>query len=107
MHTKTQINQDLLQEEITSNEAVDTIFNSLEKELLDQSEITLNFQSVSFISVYFLERLEQFIQKSKIDNPAKGEARQGRHKLTITNVPPSIYKVFQVARSKTILEICL
>lgn len=87
---------DLLKGEITSKEAIDTIFNSLEKDLLDRNEISLDFKDVSFISVYFLERLEAFVNRAK-DLSVK---------VQINTVQPSICKVFQVAKAKSILEVC-
>ena len=83
----------LLQGEIISNEVIDTIFNSLEEQLMDRNELLIDFQYVTFISVYFLERLEKFVNK----------ARELNVKIKIVNVQPSIYKVFQVARSKDII----
>ena len=94
MQTK-QINE-LLVGEITSNNITDDIFNKLENDLLDRKEITLDFSKVIFISVYFLERLENFVNRAKDLNV----------KIQILNTQPSIYKVFQVARSKTVLEVC-
>ena len=87
----------LIEGEINSKDLIDNIFSSLENQLLDKTEINLNFQDVTFISVYFLERLEQLVQKSKELNV----------KITVINIPPSIYKVFQVARVKNILELCV
>ena len=81
---------------IASNEIVDKIFNSLENELLDKKEITLDFTRVTFISVYYLGRLEQFVDR----------ARELGVSFQIINILPSIYKVFQVAKVRNILEIC-
>ena len=88
--------RDLLQGEIISSEVVDLIFNSLENKLLDRNELLIDFQYVTFISVYFLERLEKLINK----------ARELNVKIKIVNVQSSIYKVFQVARGKDIISIC-
>lgn len=79
-----------------NNEIVDKIFNSLENELLDKKEVSLDFAKINFISVYYLERLEQFVDR----------ARDLGVSFKIINVLPSIYKVFQVAKVKSILEIC-
>ena len=87
---------DLFQGEIISTETINTIFNSLNKQLLDRKEITLNFAKITFISVYFLERLEQFICR----------ARDLSVKVSIVDVIPSVFKVFQIAKSKLILETC-
>ena len=96
MLTKTPNINDLFKGEITSNEVIDNIFNSLENQLLDRKEISLGLGEVTFISVYFLERLEKVVTGAKELNV----------KIQITNVQPSVYKVFQVARVKSILEIC-
>lgn len=93
---KTQNIENLLQGEITQKELVEEIFNTLGKQLLDKKEIVLNFEKVTFISVYFLERLEQFVFR----------ARDLNVNVQLCNVQPSIYKVFQVAKSKVILEFC-
>ncbi len=85
-----------LQGEMTSRETIDVIFNDLENQLLDKREISVDFKKVVFISVYFLERLERFVEK----------ANSLSVKSTITNVNPEIYKVFQVARVKDILNTC-
>ena len=90
-----QINE-LLVGEIISNNIIDDIFNKLENDLLDRKEITLDFSKVVFISVYFLERLENFANRAK-DLSVN---------IQILNTQPSIYKVFQVARVKNILEVC-
>ena len=88
--------KDLLQGEITSNKVIDLIFNSLKNQLLDQNELLIDFQRVTFISVYFLERLERLVNRAKELNV----------KVKIVNVQPSVYKVFQVARSKDVISIC-
>ena len=85
-----------LQGEIISKEVIDNIFNSLENDLFDRKEITLDFSKASFISVYFLEGLENFVNRAKDLNV----------NIMLTNVQPGIYKVFQVARSKDIVGIC-
>lgn len=88
--------EDLLQGEMTSNEVVNNIFNSLEKQLLDRSKLAVDFKDVTFISVYFLERLEKLLNR----------ARELNVKIKIINVQPSVYKVFQVGRSEDIIAIC-
>lgn len=90
------LEKNLLEGEIDSKEKVDNIFNALESQLLDSNELNVDFEDVSFISVYFLERLENFTQG----------ARKLAVKIRLINVQPSIYKVFQVARVKNILESC-
>ena len=92
----TQNIETLLTGEITSSEVIDNIFNPLENELLDRKEIVLDFSRVTFIPVYFLERLEKLVNR----------ARDLSVEIRIANVLPSIYKVFQVGRVKEILEIC-
>ena len=94
---KTQNINDLLKGEMILNDVIDLIFNDLENQLLDKREVTLDFQKVTFISVYFLERLERFIEKGK----SLGA------EIKVINVSPDVYKVFQVARLKTVLSICL
>lgn len=84
------------QDEMTSKDKIDFIFNSLNTKLLDDKEITLDFSKITFISVYFLERLEQFVFR----------AQDLGVTLKIINVQPSIYKVFQIAKSKGILQTC-
>lgn len=91
------LEKNLLEGEIDSKEKVDNIFNALESQLLDSNELNVDFEDVSFISVYFLERLENFTQG----------ARKLAVKIRLINVQPSIYKVFQVARSKSILDNCV
>ena len=87
---------DSLSGEIISKETIDLVFSNLENQLLDKKEISYDFQKITFISVYFLERLENLINKAK----------ELSVKIQILNVQPAIYKVFQVARTKSILEIC-
>ena len=90
--------KDLLQGEMTSKEVVNKLFDELDGELLDrnQQNIVLDFEKVIFISVYFLERLENLVHKAKELNV----------RVQINNIQPSVYKVFQVARVKNILEVC-
>ncbi len=83
--------------ETISNETIDAIFNTLDNDLLDRKEAEINLKDVSFISVYFLERLEKLIQRAKDLNV----------KVQILNVQPAIYKVFQVARVKDVLAVCI
>lgn len=93
MLTKT---NELLQGEIISKEIIDSIFNKLEDQILDRSSICLDLKKITFISVYFLERLEKLVQRAK-DLSVQ---------IQITNVPPAIYKVFQVGRTIDILNAC-
>lgn len=81
---------------ITSNEIIDKAFHSLENELLDGKKITLDFTRVTFISVYYLERLEQFVDRAKDLGVS----------FRIINILPSIYKVFQVAKVRNIIGVC-
>ncbi|MBI2996114.1 MAG: hypothetical protein HYY52_05345 [Candidatus Melainabacteria bacterium] len=87
----------LISDETTSREVICSTFNSLENQLLDKREISLNFEKINFISVYFLERLENFVNKAKSLDV----------KIQIINVHPSVYKVFQVSRIKDILNTCV
>ena len=87
---------DMLQGKIASKETIDVIFNDLENQLLDKREVAIDLQKVTFISVYFLEQLEDLIERSiKLDV-----------KVEIVNVNSDIYKVFQVGRVKNILNAC-
>ena len=87
----------LLHGEVKSKETIDIIFNDLENQLLDKREVVMDLKKVSFISVYFLERLEKFVDK----------ANELSVKIEIKNVGPEIYKVFQVGRLKMVLSVCL
>ncbi len=88
---------ELLCGEIKSKEVIDVIFDELENQLLDKREITVNLKKVTFVSVYFLERLERFMEKAK-DLSVE---------IKIINISPEIYKVFQVSRLNTVLNACL
>ena len=90
------IKDDLLKSEMTSNETIDIIFNDFENQLMDKREITVDLKNVTFISVYFVERLEQIVKKAKKLNT----------EIKIINVTPEIYKVFQVGRLKAVLSVC-
>ena len=90
------LTKELFSGEMISNKEIDNAFSYLEKQALDQVEIILDFSNLSFISVYFLESLESFIKKIKELNL----------EIKIINVQPFLYKVFQVARIKNILEVC-
>ena len=94
---KTQNINDVLKGEMITNDVIDLIFNDLEEQLLDKKEVTVDLKNVNFISVYFLERLERFIEKGK----SLGT------EIKVINVSPDVYKVFQVARLKTVLSVCL
>ena len=96
MKNQTKNTESLLAGELTSNEIVDRIFNEFENQLLDKKEMVLDFRKVTFISVYFLERLDSLVEK----------ARELMVNIQITNVPPNIYKVFQVGRLKNVLSLC-
>lgn len=87
---------DLLQGEITSKDVINQIFDDLENQLMDKGEVIVDFQKVTFISVYFLERLENLVKKAKSLNV----------QIKITGVNPDIYKVFQVARVSDVLGVC-
>ena len=87
---------DLLQGKMTSKEILDIIFDDLENQLLDKREVTVNLEKVTFISVYFLERLERFVEKAK----------KLSVEIKIVNVNPNVYKVFQVGRVKVVLNNC-
>ena len=87
---------ELLYGEVKSKEAIDIIFNDLENQLLDKREVVVDLKKVSFISVYFLERLEKFVEK----------ANELSVNIEIKNVSPEIYKVFQVGRLKMVLSVC-
>ncbi len=97
MHTNNGILADLFQGKITTEKQIKAIFDILGKEILDRKEIPIDFKNIKFISVYFLERFEQLIDRA-IDLGVD---------VRILNVQPNIYKVFQVARVKKILAICV
>jgi anti-anti-sigma regulatory factor len=97
MHTSNGILADLLQGEIKSDKQVKDILDILDKDILDKKEVSIDFKNVRFISVYFLERFEQLINRA-IDLGVD---------IRILNVQPNIYKVFQVARLKKILALCI
>ena len=86
----------LLKGEMISKETIDIIFNDLENQLLDKREVLVDLKNISFVSVYFLERLEGFVEKGKSLNV----------EIKIINVISEIYKVFQVGRLKTVLGVC-
>lgn len=88
--------ESLLVGEMNSNEVTDLIFNSQEELLLRKEDISLNFKNITFVSVYFLERLENLVERALDLNV----------KVNITNIQPSVYKVFQVARIESILQAC-
>ena len=95
MPTKQNLSE-LLQGEMTSKETIDIVFNDLENQLLDKREVIVDFKNIIFISVYFLERLEKFVEKGKSLSV----------EIKIINVNPDVYKVFQVGRVKSILDSC-
>ena len=90
------IKSDVLQGQIISKETIDLIFNDLENQLLDKVEIMIDLKNVTFISTYFLERLEALIEKSIKLNV----------RVKIVNINSGTYKVFQVGRVKNILNSC-
>ncbi|OGI08628.1 MAG: hypothetical protein A3I68_01050 [Candidatus Melainabacteria bacterium RIFCSPLOWO2_02_FULL_35_15] len=94
---KTQNISDLLQGEMTSKKTIDVIFNDFENQLLDRREIIIDLKKIVFVSVYFLERLEKLVERAKNLNV----------EIKIINVSPDVYKVFQVGRLKTVLDVCL
>ncbi len=101
MHTKIGNNNmfeisEMMQEEMNAEESGEPLFNLLDKKLLDRKEIFLSFNKITFISVYCLERLAQFVTRAKDLNV----------KVKIVNLSPAICKVFYVARVKNILEVC-
>ena len=87
----------LFQGDMSSKDIVDQAFNILENKFLDRDKVIVNFNSITFVSVHFLERLELAIQK----------ANELSIQFQITNISPNIYKVFQVSKSKRILGICV
>ncbi len=84
---------DIFRGEMISKEIIDTIFNDLENQLLDMREVVVDMKNISFISVYFLERLEKFLDKAKELNI----------QIKIVSVIPEIYKVFQIRKNQEIL----
>ena len=96
MPTKQNLSE-LLCGEIKSKETIDVIFHDLENQILDKREVAVDLKKVTFISVYFLERLEKIIEKAK----------KLSVEIKIVNVNPNVYKVFQVGRVNTVLKVCL
>lgn len=88
---------DLLKGEMTSKKTIDVIFNNFENQLLDKRELIIDLKKIVFISVYFLERLEELVEEAKNLNV----------EIKIINVSPDVYKVFQVGRLKTVLDVCV
>lgn len=82
--------------DINLHNVVDSLFNELDKKLLDYKEIALDLSSIGFVSVYFLERIVQFVTRAKDLNA----------NIKIINLSPSIYKVFHVARVQPLLDVC-
>lgn len=74
----------------------DLLFNHLESQLMDNSEVSIDLTKIDFITVQFLEKLESLLQKAK----------ELKVQTKIINVKPEIYKVFQVNRNKDILAVC-
>ena len=91
---KQQSIKDLLHGELISNEVIDLIFTNLGNQKLDQKEVIVDLKDVTFISVYFLERLELFLEKVKELNAI----------IKIINVQPTIYKVFRVSKVNAVLD---
>ena len=90
------MNKNMLSGEIKSDEAVGVIFSRLQERLMDEKELVIDMSEVSFISVSFLDRLEKLLLQA---NELSTDVR-------ITNVQPTVYKVFRVARIKSILQAC-
>lgn len=88
---------DLLKGEMTSKKTIDVIFNDFENQLLDKRELIIDLKKIVFISVYFLERLEELVEEAKNLNV----------EIKIINISPDVYKVFQVGRLKTVLDVCV
>lgn len=61
-----------------------------------QSTLTLDFAQAEFVSVEALEWLEELLLRTQSQKSI----------VTFTNVPPTIYKVFKVARINSLLEAC-
>ena len=87
---------ELVKDQMTSVDLIGQLFSQFEKELINNKDICLDFKDVNFISVPFLERLEKLVLRAK-DLDAR---------IKIVNLTPSIYKVFQVAKVKDVLQVC-
>lgn len=59
-------------------------------------DVVIDFSQCSFISVPGLEWLESMLLK----------ANSGQVKVTFVELPPTLYKVFKVARIESILSAC-
>lgn len=62
----------------------------------DTTELTLDFANATFISVEGIEWLEELLLRSD----SKGT------KVTFTNIPTDIYKVFKVVHIDAIMKAC-
>ena len=95
MNALIKINE-MIHEDINSHNVVDLLFNKLDDKLLDCKEFAIDFNGVNFVSVYFLERITQFVTRAKDLNV----------NIKIINLSPSIYKVFQVAKVQSLIDVC-
>jgi anti-anti-sigma regulatory factor len=75
------------------NRAVDDIDRVLASAV---PELTIDFSTCTFISVEGLEWLEELLMR----------AESLKTKVSLVNVPPSIYKVFKVAHIASISRAC-
>ncbi len=62
----------------------------------DKTNIVLDFRNCTFITVEGLEWLEELLLR----------ADSKKHDISITNVPPTVYKVFKVSHTDSILRAC-
>jgi len=62
----------------------------------DKANIVLDFKNCTFITVDGLEWLEELLLR----------AESKKHDISITNVQPTVYKVFKVSHTDSILRAC-
>ncbi len=69
---------------------------AVEKLIAAGKDLSIDFSGCTFISVAGLEWLESMLLK----------ASSGKVNITFTGMPPTLYKVFKVARIESILNAC-
>ncbi len=69
---------------------------ALEKVIASGKNVVVDFSQCNFISVAGLEWLESMLLK----------AGSGKAKVNFVDIPPTLYKVFKVARIPSILDAC-
>jgi anti-anti-sigma regulatory factor len=62
----------------------------------DKADIVIDFKNCTFITVEGLEWLEELLLR----------AESKKHDVTFTNITPTVYKVFKVCHTDSILKAC-